>query len=234
MRAQAYEFIRQELIMATADLSGSTKGQLVAFAENAQLITNRYKRKPLKVTDPETGELVKVWNEPVPGVQSRAKGSHIPLVLPVEFATASWRRAVLALEPHETAWLMWCYGENTRYAYQTEIVRWGWETFAAELAGKRIAAKTLARLRALVWLAAQDVKRELRGGIGAGKTYQQNELAALADVTAKNWWKSYAMHWEAMRAVFERLDQSALINADATRRKQKSANSATMLAKVDF
>lgn len=220
--------------MATADLSGSTKGQLVAFAENAQLITNRYKRKPLKVTDPETGELVAVWNEPVPGVQSRAKGSHIPLVLPVEYATASWRRAVLALEPHETAWLMWCYADATRYAHQVEIVRWGWEAFSDQLAGKRIAAKTLARLRALVWLAAQDVKRELRGGIGGGKTYQQTELAALAGVTAKNWWKSYAAHWEAMRAVFERLDESALINANLTRRKQKRANSTPMLAKVDF
>ncbi|AFH14942.1 antiterminator [Cronobacter sakazakii] len=234
MRAQAYEFIRQELIMATADLSGSTKGQLVAFAENAQLITNRYKRKPLKVTDPETGELVAVWNEPVPGVQSRAKGSHIPLVLPVEYATASWRRALLALEPHETAWLMWCYADATRYAHQVEIVRWGWEAFSDQLAGKRIAAKTLARLRALVWLAAQDVKRELRGGIGGGKTYQQIELAALTGVTAKNWWKSYAMHWEAMRAVFERLDQSALINVNAVRKKQKRANSMPMLEKVDF
>lgn len=220
--------------MATADLSGSTKGQLVAFAENAQLITNRYKRKPLKVTDPETGELVAVWNEPVPGVQSRAKGSHIPLVLPVEYATASWRRAVLALEPHETAWLMWCYADATRYAHQVEIVRWGWEAFSDQLAGKRIAAKTLARLRALVWLAAQDIKRELRGGIGGGKTYQQTELAALAGVTAKNWWKSYAAHWEAMRAGFERLDESALINANLTRRKQKRANSTSMLAKVDF
>ncbi|ELY4546025.1 antiterminator [Cronobacter sakazakii] len=234
MRAHAYEFIRQALIMATADLSGSTKGQLVAFAENAQLITSRYKRKPLKVTDPETGEMVTVWNEPVPGVQSRAKGSHIPLVLPVEYATSSWRRAVLALEPHETAWLMWCYGENTRYAYQTEIVRRGWETFAAELAGKRIAAKTLARLRALVWLAAQDVKRELRGGLGAGKTYQQTELAALSGVTAKNWWKSYAPHWVAMREVFERLDVDALLNASKKRQKQKRENLSLSLAKVDF
>ncbi|ELY2773087.1 antiterminator [Cronobacter sakazakii] len=230
----ANEFIRQQLIVALADLSGSTKGQLAAFAENAQLITNRYKRKQLKVTDPETGELVAVWNEPVPGVQSRAKGSHIPLVLPVEYATASWRRAVLALELHETAWLMWCYGENTRYAYQMEIVRWGWEAFAAELVGKRIAAKTVARLRALVWLAAQDVKREQRGGPGAGKTYQQTELAALAGVTAKNWWKSYAHHWEAIREIFVRLDADALLNASKKRQKQKRENLTSSLAKVDF
>ncbi|HDI3034522.1 TPA: antiterminator [Cronobacter turicensis] len=230
----ANEFIRQQLIVALANLSGSTKGQLVAFAENAQLITSRHKRKPLKVTDPETGELVAVWNEPVPGVQSRAKGSHIPLVLPVEYATASWRRAVLALELHETAWLMWCYGENTRYAYQMEIVRWGWEAFTAGLAGKRIAAKTVARLRALVWLAAQDVKRELRGGPGAGKTYQQTELAALAGVTAKNWWKGYARHWEAIREIFDRLDVDALLKASKKRQNEKRENLMPSLAKVDF
>lgn len=34
MNAQYLEFVRQQLIVATADLSGATKGQLVAFAEN--------------------------------------------------------------------------------------------------------------------------------------------------------------------------------------------------------
>ncbi len=58
MIAQDYEYIRQQLITATADLSGSTKGQLVAFAENAQLATNRYKRKRLKVRDEETGRMI--------------------------------------------------------------------------------------------------------------------------------------------------------------------------------
>lgn len=92
MIAQDYEYIRQQLITATADLSGSTKGQLVAFAENAQLATNRYKRKRLKVRDEETGKMITLHNPPVPGVQSRSKGSSIALVLPVEYATASWRR----------------------------------------------------------------------------------------------------------------------------------------------
>ncbi|EPN9585289.1 bacteriophage antitermination protein Q [Cronobacter sakazakii] len=229
MRAQAYEFIRQELITATADLSGSTKGQLVAFAENAQLITNRYKRKPLKVTDPETGELVAVWNEPVPGVQSRAKGSHIPLVLPVEYATASWRRAVLALEPHETAWLMWCYADATRYAHQVEIVRWGWEAFSDQLAGKRIAAKTLARLRTLVWLAAQDVKRELRNGPEG--CYKAKELAQMAEVSKSTWSEQYAERWALMRTVFLRLDEGALHKAQRTRSAQKKANLGNVIAK---
>ncbi|KAF6597549.1 antiterminator [Cronobacter sp. EKM101R] len=231
MRAQAYEFIRQELIMATADLSGSTKGQLVAFAENAQLITDRYKRKPLKVTDPETGELVAVWNDPVPGVQSRAKGSHIPLVLPVEYATASWRRAVLALEPHETAWLMWCYADATRYAHQVEIVRWGWEAFSDQLAGKRIAAKTLARLRALVWLAAQDVKFKL---IGQSSGLTSQKLASLLDVKPSNWSQNYMPHWNKMLAVYEVLDHVSLERVQRVRSQQKAANCDISLAKMNI
>ncbi|EPD3242377.1 bacteriophage antitermination protein Q [Cronobacter sakazakii] len=78
-------------------------------------------------------------------------------MLPVEYATASWRRAVLALDEVECSWLLWCYSENIRYAHQVEIARWGWQTFSEELKGQRIAGKTLERLRALVWLAAQDV-----------------------------------------------------------------------------
>ncbi len=35
MNTQYLQFVREQLIVATADLSGATKGQLVAFAENA-------------------------------------------------------------------------------------------------------------------------------------------------------------------------------------------------------
>ncbi len=52
------------------------------------------------------------------GSQSRAKGSSIALVGPVEFVTASWRRAVLSLEEHQKAWLLWNYSENIRFEYR--------------------------------------------------------------------------------------------------------------------
>ncbi|WP_245163551.1 bacteriophage antitermination protein Q, partial [Buttiauxella gaviniae] len=45
MNQQYLQYVREELMLATADLSGATKGQLVAFAENAQFDTGRYKRK---------------------------------------------------------------------------------------------------------------------------------------------------------------------------------------------
>ncbi|MCD3105269.1 antiterminator, partial [Salmonella enterica subsp. enterica serovar Enteritidis] len=44
MNTQYLEYVRQQLIVATADLSGATKGQLQAWLENAQLYTKTYPR----------------------------------------------------------------------------------------------------------------------------------------------------------------------------------------------
>lgn len=222
MRAQAYEFIRQQLIIATADLSGSTKGQLQAWLEDAQFDTKTYPRKKPRVLDEVSGKMITLDNPPIPGKQSRAKGSHIPLVLPVEFVMASWRRAVLAREKHESAWLMWCYADSTAYAHQVEIVGWGWEAMIAGLAGKRVAGKTFKLLRSLVWLAAQDVKQELR--YTADRCYKAQELAQLAGVSKSTWSESYAGYWAALRGHFLKLDRLALEGVRKTRTKQKATN----------
>lgn len=112
MNSQQLEYVRQQLIVATADMSGATKGQLVAFAENAQFTATARSRGRKKVTDPVTGRKVNPDGPAMSGSQSRAKGSSIALVSPVEFGTASWRRAVLSLEEHQKAWLLWNYSEN--------------------------------------------------------------------------------------------------------------------------
>ncbi|PAC67294.1 antiterminator, partial [Enterobacter cloacae] len=106
MNSQQLEYVRQQLIVATADLSGATKGQLVAFAENAQFTATARSRGRKKITDPVTGRKVNPDGPAMSGSQSRAKGSSIALVSPVEFVTASWRRAVLSLEDHQKAWLL--------------------------------------------------------------------------------------------------------------------------------
>lgn len=222
MRAQAYEFIRQQLIMATADLSGSTKGQLQAWLEDAQFDTTSHPRKKPRVLDEVSGKMITLDNPPIPGKQSRAKGSHIPLVLPVEFVMASWRRAVLARDKHEGAWLMWCYADSTAYAHQVEIVGWGWEELIAGLEGKRVAGKTFKLLRSLLWLAAQDVKREARHG--AEKCYKAQELALMVGVSKSTWSGSYAGYWSAMRGHFLHLDRMALEGVRKTRSKQRAIN----------
>ena len=212
MTAQYLEFVRQQLMVATADLSGATKGQLVAFAENAQFTATARSRGRKKVADPVTGRMVNPSSPPIPGQQSRAKGSSIALVLPVEYSTASWRRALLSLEEH-----------------QETITRWAWEQFSEKLACVRIAKKTVDRLRQLIWLAAQDVKAELAGKYG----YQHQDLAALCGVKPDNWCHNYADYWRAMCAIFKRLDSDSLLCAVRTRSQQKATFSQQGLAKVN-
>ena len=213
-------YIRQQLIVATADLSGATKGQLMAWLENAQFDTNTFPRKKQRVWDEETEKWMTLNNPPIPGKQSHAKGSHIPLVQPVEYATASWRRALLSLDEHQKAWLLWNYSENTRWEYQETIIRWAWEQFSQQLAGVRIAKKTVDRLRQLIWLAAQDVKAELAGR----ETYEYQKLASLVGVTPKNWSETFTERWEEMKTTLRRLDSDALLQVTRSRSQQKATN----------
>ncbi|MDA3989927.1 bacteriophage antitermination protein Q [Klebsiella aerogenes] len=227
MNTQYLEYVRQQLIVATADLSGATKGQLVAFAENAMFEATARSNKRMKVVDPATGRMIKSSNPPVPGKQSRAKGSAIALVQPVEYSTASWRRALLSLEEHQKAWLLWNYSDNIRWEQQETITRWAWEQFSEKLAGIRIAKKTVDRLRQLIWLAAQDVKAELAGR----DTYEYQELAELVGVAKSTWTETYLPHWLAMRSNLVRLDSNALISTTRSRSQQKATNLDVSLAK---
>lgn len=229
MNTQYLQYVREQLIVATADLSGATKGQLVAFAENAMFEATPRSRGRKKVCDPQKKRMVNPDSPPMTGSQSRAKGSAIALVLPVEYSTASWRRALLSLDEHQKAWLLWNYSDNIRWEHQETITRWAWEQFSQQLAGVRIAKKTVDRLRQLIWLAAQDAKAALAGR----DQYQYGDLAALVDVEVKNWSKTFTAHWEAMLAVFSQLDRDALLSLTKTRSEQKSTFSQRSIAKVD-
>ncbi|EDT8878973.1 antiterminator [Salmonella enterica subsp. enterica serovar Carrau] len=220
MNTQYLQYVREQLMVATADLSGETKGQLLAWLENAQFDTKNYPRKKQRIWDEENESWITLNNPPIPGKQSLAKGCAIPLVKPVEYSTASWRRAVLSLDEHYKAWLLWNYSENTCWEHQVEITLWGWSMFAAQLDGKKMAGKTQERLRALIWLAAQDVKSELAGR----EVYQYKELAGLVGVSEKNWSETFTRHWLTMRAVFLRLDQASLLSVSKTRSEQVAFN----------
>ncbi len=229
MNTQYLEYVRQQLIVATADLSGATKGQLVAFAENAQFTATARSRGRKKVADPVTGRMFNPSSPPISGQQSRAKGSSITLVQPVEFSTASWRRALLSLEEHQKAWLLWNYSDNICWEHQETITRWAWEQFSQQLAGVRIAKKTVDRLRQLIWLAAQDVKAELAGR----NTYEYQMLASLIGVTTKNWSETFTERWDEMKSTLRRLDSDSLIQVTRSRSQQKTTNLDVSLAKLD-
>ncbi len=223
MNSQQLEYVRQQLIVATADLSGATKGQLVAFAENAQFTATARSRGRKKVFDKDKQRMVNPEGPPMSGSQSRAKGSSIALVGPVEFVTASW----LSLEDHQKAWLLWNYSENIRFEYQVAITQWAWVEFLEQLGAKKVASKTMERLKKLIWLAAQDVKAELAGH----ETYEYQALAELAGVAKSTWTETYLPHWLAMRNSFKRLDSGALISVTRSRSQQKATNLDVSLAK---
>ncbi|QRQ00596.1 antiterminator [Escherichia coli] len=229
MNTQYLQFVREQLIVATADLSGTTKGQLVAFAENAMFEATPRSRSRLKVVNPANGRLMNPTSPPIHGQQSRAKGSSIALVQPVEYSTASWRRAVLSLDEHQKAWLLWNYSENVRWENQVSITQWAWAEFMEKLGTKKVAGKTMERLQKLIWLAAQDVKAELAGR----ETYEYQALADLVGVTPKNWSETLTDRWVAMRGVFLSLDSGALLQVTRSRSQQKAANYDVSLAKLD-
>lgn len=229
MNTQYLQYVRDQLTVATSDLSGATKGQLTAWLEDAQFDTGTFQRKKPKVWDEENKKWLTLDNPPIPGKQSHAKGSHIPLVQPIVYSTASWRRAVLSLDEHQKAWLLWSYSENTCWDNQVTITQWAWSEFVAQLGTSKVAGKTMDRLKALIWLAAQDVKAELAGrGL-----YQYQDLAALCKVKPDNWSHNYVYHWRAMRSIFNRLDKNSLLSAARTRSQQKAANSQQGIAKVN-
>ncbi|AOM57560.1 antiterminator [Escherichia coli] len=188
-----------------------------------------YKRKKPRILDEVTGRLITLDNPPIPGKQSRAKGSSIALVSPIEFSTSSWRRAVLSLEEHQKAWLLWSYSESVRWEHQVTITQWAWSEFKTLLGTRKIAGKTLERLKKLIWLAAQDVKNELAGR----KTYEYQELASLVGVTSKNWSETFTERWVAMKHIFLQLDSQALLLLTKTRSKQKTTFSQQDIAKLD-
>ncbi|EBQ4100262.1 antiterminator [Salmonella enterica] len=220
MNTQYLQFVREQLIVATADLSGATKGQLVAFADNAMFEATPRSRSRLKVVNPANGRLMNPTSPPIPGQQSRAKGSSIALVQPVEYSTASWRRAVLSLDEHQKAWLLWSYSENVRWENQVSITQWAWTEFKSSLGTKKVAGKTLDRLKSLIWLAAQDAKAELAGR----ETYEYQQLAQLVGVTPKNWSETFTDRWMEMKRTFMRLDSSALLQVTRSRSQQKATN----------
>ena len=229
MNEQYLQYVREEIALATADFSGRTKGQLVTLVEQLQFTHERYPRKRQFVVDEVTGKKIMLRNPPVPGKQSHAKGTSIPQVIPVEFSTASWRRAIFKLEDAESAWVKWNYLHETDFNLQIVIVQHGWQLFSETIKGRRIAGKTKEKLKALIWLAAQDVKEQLAGR----ETYLNEDLSGFVGVAPDNWTHNYRDYWRAMRGVFLSLDRYSLISIVRSRSQQKSAFSQQGVAKVN-
>ncbi|WP_085118807.1 bacteriophage antitermination protein Q [Serratia proteamaculans] len=225
---QYLQYIRESFMMATADFSGKTKGQLQAFAESTQVSTTRLKRKRRTIVEPD-GTRIVVHSNPVPGTETRPRSSSIALIEPETFLATSWRRAVYPLSGHQRSWLVWCYSGDLTFSHQIEITQWAWSEFKESIESQKVATKTMGRLKALIWLAAQDVRSEIKGLV----PYQNQDLAELVGVSAPNWSKNYNGYWASMRNVFLRLDREGLVSLSRSRSQQKTTFSQQGIAKVN-
>jgi hypothetical protein len=168
--------------------------------EQLQFTHERYPRKRQFIVDEVTGKKIMLRNPPVPGKQSHAKGTSIPQVIPVEFSTASWRRAIAKLEDAESAWVKWNYLHETDFSLQTVIVQHGWQLFSETIKGRRIAGRPKKEAQGAYLAGGAGRQR----ATGPARSYQFADLAALVGVADSTWtetykrgwlWLAYSSHW---------------------------------------
>lgn len=207
MNAQLLEYARIELRFALADLSGGTKGQLQAFAENPPADKNLHPRKPIHQIELEGGKTVEADNTALYVLETRSRRRPMPPMNEYEFAMCGWRRAVNALPVSQNSWVKYCYGFDLKFEHQIYFCKYVWEEYERQLT-VRLQDKVKKRLISLVWLAAQDVAAKNKNE--SYREYAGAALAGLMNVTRQCWGKTYAHHWASLKRKFELLDVEAL------------------------
>ncbi|MDK9373409.1 bacteriophage antitermination protein Q [Lelliottia sp. V106_10] len=201
-------YARIELARALVDNSGKTKGQLQAFAENPPADKNRNPRQPVHVVELEGDRWVKAENGALYVMETRSRRRPLPPINDIEFAAASWRRAVNALSPRDQAWIRYCYGFDLSFQLQREICEIIWQQQQKHLPDGLL-NKTKKRLVSLVWLAAQEVAAQQ--GNESYKCYAGAALGRMMSVCPSTWLRVYAPHWLRMKEAVIALDETALI-----------------------
>ncbi len=208
MNAQLLEYARIELRFALADLSGGTKGQLQAFAENPPADKNLHPRKPIHQIELEGGKTVEADNTALYVLETRSRRRPAPPMNDMEFSLCSWRRAVNALPVYQNSWVKYCYGHDLRFSHQVAFCKHVWSEYEKTLDEKPLQAKIKKRLIALVWLAAQDVAAKSRNDLY--KEYAGAALAGFMSINRSTWLRVYAGHWAKLKLLFSIMDMAAL------------------------
>ncbi|MBP2856164.1 hypothetical protein J8657_00950 [Dickeya oryzae] len=222
-QSQYVEYVRGCVIIALSDIKHSGKGQLAAAVD-----TTRYKRKRQRIIALE-GHNVCSDVQPMHCPETRSRKAAHPLIDPLSFSLASWRRALSVMSPQYLSWLRYCYADDTNYDHQVTLCQHVWREFSNKRRDTRLAAKTLARLEKLAWLAVQDAKNMVCGS----DTYSASKLAKLTEVTATNWSENYSEHWRLLIDIVIELDHDSLLSLSRARSKQKQEFSQQSLAKMN-
>ncbi len=221
MNQQYIEYLRGCVSTALANICRSGD----VFNGTGAIRTTLHPRKRQRVVQLEDRKVC-ATTDAYHFTETRSRRNPMPPIDPITYGTASWRRAVNCLEPHQEAWIRYCCGNDLNYAYQVTICQHIWTEYRATLTGKRTTEKVRRRIESLVWLAVQRYAFAC-GCTLAFRKYDDSELAALAGVSKSTWSENYRNHWLGLIECVAHLDRTALFATTSMRNESRSRHLAT-------
>ncbi|WP_162939879.1 bacteriophage antitermination protein Q [Pectobacterium parmentieri] len=219
MNQQYLEYIRGYVSTALSDIQKMGVGQLGAFEGAGIIRTTKFPRKPQRIVALE-GRNVCAITDGIHCTETRSRKRPAPPIDPITYETSSWRRAVSELEPHHSAWVYYCYGNDLNYEYQKSICLHVWGEYKTMLTGKRTTEKVRRRIESLVWLAVQAHAAKC-GCVLVYRKYNDSELAELSGVSRSTWSENYKHHWDGLSEMISQLDSDSLNTIIKTRNESR-------------
>ncbi|MEQ9852677.1 bacteriophage antitermination protein Q [Pectobacterium aroidearum] len=219
MNQQYLEYLRGCVITALSDIQKMSDGQLGAFESAGIIRTTKHPRKRQRIVALD-GRNVCATTDAMHCIETRSRKKPAPPIDPITYGTASWRRAVSELEPHHTAWVRYCYGNDLNYEYQKAICLHVWNEYKPTLTGKKTTEKVRRRIESLVWLVVQRYAATC-GCLFVSREYNDSELAKLSGISRSTWSENYKHHWDGLTEMVSRLDSDSLNTIIKTRNESR-------------
>lgn len=155
-----------------------------------------------------------VLAEPVSYHEGKKYKTSCPPITELDFASSSWRRAVLTLPAPELSWLLYCYANKIfDFDIQSEICSSIWLDFLRRhrtQGFKKMKQQTLNTMRELVFFTIQQVRLHIISGMS--EPFPTNDLMCrLTGICEETWRKHYKKRWAFMVDVCIELDERALL-----------------------
>lgn len=211
--------IRMWVSTALSDIHYLQRGILEVQLEQLRLASSdRFTDKPTRticIGESEVYE-ISVPADPVRFHVGKTFKQSSMLMTELDFATASWRRAIGQLNREETAWLYYCYGCKPDYNNDVIICQWLWLDFlvAHSRSGfKKMKTPTKRIMQRLTHYGIQQVRGLLTFNKEMDQQREDEHLSLLLDISVDSWRKDYKKRWLLMKSCCLQLNKTALLNA---------------------
>lgn len=195
------EGLREEIVVAFAvPIRGRSTTD---YADNS---SPRFKNKPKRQIEIDEVTTVEIEVQPIRGAMGRRFMTASMPLLDNAFTCARMVRAINQLDDISRHWVHYAYKDGTDWEAITALTHYCYGLFKA-LNTEKLTPKTLKEIEALVFLALQNVRHEVREGQPRHKPQDVRELAGKKPDT---WKKHWASRWASLNAIYRELDYKAL------------------------